>query len=159
METTETKPEETTAEPTQTKELTIESIEEFFIEQGNLIEAQLKAEDAYTNCPVCSRGKEVLESLRRVLESSLRTLDSERKVEESTREYSNKESLAKLKRDMEWYDIARTALGNMIQAGHATKDVMSAHPELAVSKAQKRQIQSGKHKKQISKESRRKNRH
>ena len=155
VETAETKPEETTA----TKEPTIESIEEFFIEQGNLIEAQLKAEDAYPGCPVCSRGKEVLTSLRRILESSLRTLDSERKIEESARGYNDKDSLTRLKRDLEWYDIAKTALGNMFQAGHATKSVMSSHPDLAVSKTQKRQIRSGKHRKQIAKASKRKNRH
>jgi hypothetical protein len=162
VETTDAKTEETTEQKT---EPTIESIEEFFIEQGNLIEAQLKAEDAYPGCPVCSRGKGILESLKRILESSLRTLDSERDAEkDATGDGEAKQdirinSLNRLKNDLAWYDLARTALGNMFQAGHATRNVMSAHPDLAVSKTQKRQIRSGKHRKQIAKASKRKNRH
>jgi len=162
VETTETKPEEATAEE-KPAELTIESIEEFFIDQGNLIEGQLKAENAYPGCPVCSRGKEALTALGRMLESSLKDLDERRQLSQGATFTSDPETdklvlLNILKRDMEWYDAARTMLGNMFQAGHATRDVMSSHPDLVVSKAQKRKIRSGKHKKQIAKESRRKNR-
>jgi hypothetical protein len=162
-ETTKKRIEEAASPEDQPRELTIDSIGAFFIEQRNLIEAQLKAEDAYAHCPVCSRTREFLRALGRLLESALQDLDKTREILEDASLNENSTgraiTLARLKRDLEWYDIARTALANLLHAGHNTKDVMSVHPELAVSKTQKRQFRLGKHRKQIAKESRRKNRH
>lgn len=152
-------PDTTTTEPINDppKELTIDSIEAFFIEQGTLIETQLKSEP-YDNCPVCSAAKEFLEGLGKMLESSLTILDIERNAQEATRDYQSTDSLRRLKRDLEWYDMARSALANLLQSGHAPERVMRSHPELIISKTQKRTLKSGKHRKQIAKESRRKNR-
>lgn len=142
--------------------MTIDAIEAFFIQQGNLIEGQLKAEDAHKNCPVCAAAKEFLASMGKMLESSLRRLDETRKISEhaSMAEDSTNYAVAfaLLKRDNEWYDLARTALINLLQSGHKPEGVMRQHPELAVTKHQKREIRSGKHRRQLAREARRNNR-
>ena len=142
--------------------MTIDAIEAFFIQQGNLIEGQLKAEDVHKNCPVCAAAKEFLASMGKMLESSLRRLDETRKnsdhagMAEDSQGYAI--TLALLRRDNEWYDLARTALVNLLQSGHRPGAVMSQHPELAVTKHQKREIRSGKHRRQLAREARRNNR-
>jgi hypothetical protein len=156
METTEMEPEKTATD--QSGQITIESIENYFIGQGNLIEAQITAENVYPSCPVCSKGQRALITLRDALRDSLQTVDKMQACTDQTPK-SPEEILAFLKRDLGWYEIAKMNLGNMLQAGHHTRDIMSAHPELAVSKAQKRKIRSGKHLKQLAKRSRQKNRH
>jgi len=159
MENTET----TAAETPAPKESTIEGIEEFFIEQGNLIETQIKSE-IYDHCPVCTAATEFLVGLSKMIEDSLKTLDHERDAIRAVAGNDKAEheiklnSLFRLKRDLAWYDTARAALANLLQAGHEPENVMRSHPELIVSKTQKRVLRSGKHRKQIAKESRRKNR-
>jgi hypothetical protein len=161
MESTETKPEEATAEE-KPAELTIESIEEYLIDQGNFLEVQIKSEP-HKLCPVCAATKAFMEELCRMIADTLRGIEESRRLSEGA-EFPDPEGdrlteLHHLKRELQWYELSKVAMSHLVQAGHATRDVMSAHPELVVSKAQKRKIRSGKHKKQISKESRRKNRH
>jgi len=143
---------------TQPQQLTVEAIEEFFISQGNLIEGQLKAEDVYKHCPVCAAAKEFLAGMGKMLEASLRTLEVERNAMEATRDYAGIDSLARLKRDVEWYDLARTGLAGLLQAGHIPERVMRQHPDLAVTKHQKREIRSGKHRRQLARDARRQGR-
>ena len=160
-ETKETKPEEAATASDKPNETTIESIEEYLIDQGNFFEAQIKSE-LHDRCPVCAVAKAFMQELCRKIEDMLRDIEERRRLSEGA-EFQNPEGdrlteLHHLKRELQWYELSKVALSHLDQAGHDTKDVMSAHPDLVVSKAQKRKIRSGKHKKQISKESRRKNR-
>lgn len=155
METTETKETATTEEPT------IESIKQYLVDQGNYLEAQIKSEP-YEHCPVCAVSKEFMKELCRMIEAMIIDIEERQKLAEGA-EFPGPEGgsiveLHNLKRELQWYELSKTAMSHMAQAGHMPERVMRQHPELVVSKAQKRKIRSGKHKKQIAKESRRKNR-
>lgn len=154
-ETVESNENETPETP---RELTVEAIEEFFIQQGNLIEGQLKAEDVYKNCPVCAAAKNFLAKMGAMLEDSLRRLELERNMEEAAHSYTGSDSLDRLKRDNEWYDLARSALIGLLQAGHMPNKVMHQHPDLVVTKHKRRSMKSGKHRRQLAREARRNNR-
>lgn len=158
METAETKPEETAVN----EEPTIESIKQYLTDQGNYLEVQIKSEP-YEHCPVCAVAKEFMEELCRMIEAIILGIEERQKLSESAEfpapEGGSFVELQNLKQELQWYELSKTAMSHMAQAGHMPESVMRQHPELVVSKAQKRKIRSGKHKKQIAKESRRKNRH
>lgn len=154
-ENTETTQEpETDASADLPKGLDVESIEGFFVDQGNLIEAQIKAEESsHISCSVCTAITGFLKSLLVMIEQSLKTVDEMR-----TNEKPSVAILVFLQRDLAWYTMARESLKNLLQAGHKPEIVMKAHPELIITKSQRREFKSGKNKRQIAKASRRKNR-
>lgn len=139
------------------EELTIDSIEAFFIDEGQWLEGQIAADtDAHQNCPVCSLMLDVFKTLSGALQDSLENLDElqYKKIDEAV-------ILAILKRDRAWYLASKQIAMRLYEEGHAPRNVINAHPELHSLGAAKKKRSSDSKKKQKHKNarvSRRKNR-
>ena len=120
---------------------TNEELEDFFTEEGQWIEEQLKAED-YEDCPVCSQMVECLKHLHNDTQEMLMAAD--RIQEEIEGEVGKEEAKTLMAISKVWYLLHKEDMLALLQAAHLPNTVMKAHPELAISKMQKRKIRSGK---------------
>ena len=155
----ETNPEESNTPQTEKSPPTNQEIEEYFTLQGELIESHLHDGGAYPNCPVCTHAKKSLEEIVGLLQASVLELDKAKEHDLQNGTTSTSGVYDRMRCEIPWFELAKSISLAMAQSGHMPESVMRQHPELVVSKAQKRKIRSSKHKKQIAKESRRKNRH
>lgn len=137
-------------ETPQVEELTIESIEQFFISEGQWIEGQLVAEiGKYKNCPICTIMPEVLKSLSGALEDTLKNIDE--MIDEIEFMRLDQETvLENIKRERAWYLIAKEIAMTLFEQGHGARNVINAHPELYSMASAK------KHKKRSEKKDKRK---
>ena len=114
-----------------------EDLENFFIEEGQWLEGQLKSED-YEGCPVCSHMVECLKHLHEHLQDIFKATDALQE-EDRKPEAISLMSISKL-----WYLLYKEDFLEFIRVAHLPDKVMKAHPETAISKGQKRKIRSGK---------------
>jgi len=146
-EQTEQKTEETPEEPINLNDY--DDLENFFIEEGQWIEEQLKAED-YENCPACDHMVECLKHLHHELQQAMEAADQIKEKSGETRA-SGVLNICRV-----WYLLYKEDFLSFLQAAHEPHKIMKAHPELAISKAQKRKIRSGKNMRKHAKKRKRK---
>ena len=121
-------------EPEYESDLTVESIEQFFIDEGQWLEGQVEADTgAYKNCPICSQMSNVFMSFAGALEDALEALDKMR--DEGVDE---KLILEFLRRDRAWYLTSKSMALMLFEQSHAPRNVINAHPELHSLAAAKR---------------------
>jgi hypothetical protein len=132
---------------------TEEELENFFIEEGQWIEEQLKAED-YEGCPVCSQMVECLKNLHKHLQVVMEETDSLRDEDAMPTPFMN----WFMRYNKKWYLLYKEDMLSLLQTAHLPHKVMKAHPELAISKAKKRKIRSGKNLRKAERAARKKNR-
>ena len=136
-------------------ELTVDSIEQFFIDEGQWIEAQIKAETgAYKNCPVCSQMANIFMSFAGALEDVLKALDKMRddKVDE-------KLILEFLRRDRAWYLTSKNITMTLFEHGHLPRNVINAHRELHSLAAAKKLQRSKRSARKKNRKNRKNHRH
>jgi len=114
---------------------TYEELENFFIEEGQWIEEHIKAEN-YDDCPVCSQIVECLKNLHKHLQVVMEETDSLRDEDVMPTPFMN----LFMRYNKKWYLLYKEDMLSLFQASHLPKKVMKAHPELAISKAKKRNI-------------------
>lgn len=114
-----------------------DDLENFFIEEGQWLEGQIKSED-YEGCPVCIHTVKCLDRLRKHLQDLMEAIDA-LQDEDRKPEAISLMNISKL-----WYLSYKEDMLEFIRVAHLPDKVMKAHPELAISKMQKRKIRSGK---------------
>jgi hypothetical protein len=136
------------------EKITYDQLEEFFIEEGQWLEGQIAEEQqTHQSCPLCSGLPNVFRMLIQAARDALENADS--MMEKG---YSEQRVIGQLLREKVWYETIKGVINEMFQIGHKPGAIMNAHPELAISKGKRRQIRSGKHKRKMAREARRKNR-
>jgi hypothetical protein len=158
MDTPETTPKTTAPEAAEKRPPTIAEVETYFALQAQLIEAQLHDGGAYQNCPVCTHAKNSLKEIVKLLRASISNLneatDTDRREGTISRLAVHERMLAELP----WFELAKSITLAMAQSGHMPAKVMNQHPELVVTKHEKRAMKSGKHRRKLAREARRQNR-
>jgi hypothetical protein len=133
---------------------TYDQLEEYFIQEGQWLEGQANCEaETYNKCPICSGLPNVFKIMAQAIQGSLEKAD--KMLNDG---HSSEEAADFLAQEKTWYELTKTITSELVELSHKPEQIMRAHPELAVTKATRRQIKSGKNRRKMAKESRRKNR-
>jgi len=138
---------------TERPEIDFNYIDEAIQEEGEWLEGQVSTElGVYASCPVCKRQQEGLAVLLKNMEEIAEFLSE------------NEDKFSPEAIEAIWlvynhgYLTAKEFNLQIFKLAHEPHRVMKAHPELAITKGQRRQITSGKNRRKMARESRRKNR-
>ena len=121
-------------------ETTIDSIEQFFIDEGQWLDGQISSNaGVHKNCPVCVMTEIALQSLSGALKDALENLDKLQKDLQCDLPFqSDSIILDTLKRDRAWYLLTKEISIALCTQGHAPRNVINAHPEFRSMAATKR---------------------
>jgi hypothetical protein len=137
---------------------TITEVENHFNLQAQLIEAQLHDGNAYEHCPVCAYSRKAREEIMKLLRTSLSDLNEATEKDRLEGTTSHLVVYRRMIDELPWIGLASSITAAMMQAGHQPNKIMNQHPDLIVTKHERRAAKSGKHKRQLAREARRHNR-
>lgn len=135
------------------EKITDEELESFFIEEGQWLEEQLKAEN-YEGCPACSQMVECLKNLHKHLQLVMEETDSLREEDTMPTPFMN----WFMHYNKKWYLLYKEDFLSFVKYAHQPDKVMKAHPELAISKMQKKKIRTDKKFRKSQRAARKRNR-